>query len=112
MDTKPTTVSELYPRLWLKPEDLGGKARTVTIASVEVHDFRQRDGSTKAAAVLTFEKATKRLIANRTQVQALATIMGSERFLDWTGQSVALAPAIAPNGKPTIAVQPALSQSG
>ncbi len=108
MDAKPTTVSELYPRLWLKPEDLGGKAKAVTIAGVEVREFRQRDGTTKPAAVIAFERATKQLIANKTQVQALATILGTERFGDWIGKTVTLAPATAPNGKPTIAVQVAL----
>jgi hypothetical protein len=107
MDAKPNTVSELYPRLWLKPEDLRGRSITVTVVSVDVQEFRQRDGSHKAAAVLSFERASKRLIANKTQVQALATILGSERFAEWVGKSVALAPDVAPNGKPTIAVQPA-----
>jgi hypothetical protein len=79
----------------------------VIIAGVSVEEFRQRDGTRKAAAVVSFEKATKRLIANKTQLRALATILNSERFEDWRGKTVALAPDTAPNGKPTIAVEEA-----
>ncbi len=106
MSTKvwPTTVSELYPRLWLKPEDLKGKAVTVTIAKYAIEEFRQPNGETRQALVLAFEKASKRLICNKTQVLAIAAMFG-ENFADWLGRAITLAPGTANNGKPTIVIQ-------
>ncbi len=111
MDAKgrPETVSELYPRPWLRAEDLAGPV-TVTIKSVELRDFRQPDGATKPAAVLSFERATKRLILNKTQCRAIMALVGSERFADWPGHRIRLAPATAPNGRPTVSVQEAASE--
>jgi len=69
-----------------------------------VQGFRQRDGSTRIAVVLGFEKAGRKLICNKTQCFTLASITGSATFTDWVGHTVALSPSTAPNGKPTIAV--------
>jgi hypothetical protein len=102
----PKTVSELYPSKWLKAGDLGGRAVAVTIAGVTVETFRQPDGGERAAAVLDFSRATKRLILNKTQCGQLTGVVGSERLADWPGQTIRLAPASAPNGKPTIAILP------
>jgi hypothetical protein len=101
----PKTVSELYPPKWVKAADLGGRAASVKIAGVAVESFRQPDGSSKQAAVLAFEGKTKRLILNKTQCKQLVEITGSERFEDWLGRAVNLAPATAQNGKPTIAIR-------
>ncbi len=100
----PSTVSELYPRLWLKPEDLRGAPVDVVIKAVAVENFRQRDGTMRASAVLTFEKASRRMILNKTQSLAIAAILESERFSDWPGKRICLVPATAPNGKPTVEI--------
>lgn len=105
MAALPQTVGDLYPRKWLKCEDLGGRAVTVKILAVDVDELRQPDGTRRQAAVLTFERASKRLILNKTQCGALAAICGSERLADWPGHTVQLTPATAPNGKPTIAIR-------
>ena len=102
--TETKTVNDLLPRLWLKPEDLGGRRVTVKIIAAQVQEFRQRDGTMRAAVVLSFERAQRRLIANKTQCLALAEITGKDAFADWPGHSITLGPATAPNGKPTIAV--------
>ena len=65
------------------------------------------DGSYKPALVLTFERATKRLICNKTQTWAAMEAIGDERFADWIGHSLTLAPGIGHTGKPTIIVTPA-----
>jgi hypothetical protein len=101
----PKTVSELYPPKWVKAADLGGHAVSVKITSVTVESFRLPDGTFRASAVLAFEGKTKRLILNRTQCKQLAEVAGSERFEDWVGRTVILAPATAQNGKPTIAIR-------
>jgi hypothetical protein len=100
---KPRTVSELYPRKWLKACDLE-KPVTVTITGAEVEDFRLPDGTSKAALVLTFAKATKRLICNKTQVWAAMGAIGTEVFADWIGHDITLSAGKAPNGKPTIVI--------
>ena len=104
MNGTPRTVSDLFPSKWLKAEDLEGRPRTVRIAEVTIEPLRQPDGTSKPAAIVTFERATKRLILNKTQATALAAIMGSEVFDDWVGRYVMLKPATAQNGKSTIAV--------
>ena len=101
---KPETVSELFPRPWLCAADLQGRPVRVTIHRVDVEDVRQRDGSTVLKAVLTFERATKRMILNKTQCEALAELTGTERLAEWVGHSVVLSPGTAPNGKPTIVI--------
>ena len=102
---QPATVSELYPSQWLRAGDLRPGGVHVKIIGVEVQEMRQRDGTLKQSAVLTFEKATKRMICNITQCRALAEILESERFVDWVGHTVCLVPTTAPNGKGTIEVQ-------
>ena len=99
-----TTVSELYPDKWLKARHLAGKAVTVKIAGVSVEELRMPDGSKKIAAILAFPKTEKRLILNRTMCKALIAITNTERLGEWTGHSVTLAPATAPNGKDTILI--------
>lgn len=108
--SNPSSVSELYPSKWVKAEDLAGRTATVKITAVTVETFRQPDGSSKVSAVLAFEGKAKRMILNKTQCQALTDLTGSERFTDWVGRVVILAPAIAQNGKPTIAIRPAPAQ--
>ena len=101
----PKTVSELYPPKWVKAADLGGHAVTVVISDVTVESFRLPDGTHRASAVLAFEGKAKRLILNKTQCKQLIEITGSERFEEWVGRSISLAPATAQNGKPTIAIR-------
>jgi hypothetical protein len=132
--SNPSSVSELYPSKWVKAEDLAGRTATVKITAVtvetfrqpdgsskhsssfqaghlnEVETFRQPDGSSKVSAVLSFEGKAKRMILNKTQCQALTDLTGSERFTDWVGRVITLAPATAQNGKPTIAIRPAPAQ--
>ncbi|MBK8211606.1 MAG: hypothetical protein IPK78_18275 [Rhodospirillales bacterium] len=98
------TVSDVYPSPWLRAEDLGGAARKVVIEAVDVQGFRQRDGATAEKVVVSFARATKRLICNVTQARALAEICGTEEIDGWRGQQVVLTAARASNGKLTIAV--------
>jgi hypothetical protein len=107
----PETVSDLYPSKWLKRDDLAGRSVSVKIEAVNIETFRQPDGTSKVSAVLAFAGKSKRLICNKTQCMALVSAIGSERFSDWVGHEVMLAPATAPNGKPTIVVLPAARRS-
>jgi hypothetical protein len=102
--TVPTTVDELYPSKWLHAEDLGGRAHDLVIESVAVEEFRQPGGERAMRAVVTFRRAKKRLVCNKTQAVAIAGITGSPAFADWPGHEVRLAPGRASNGKGTILV--------
>lgn len=104
----PRTVAELYPSPWLGPGDLAGRAVTVTIARVDIEDIRNPQTAEKEPrAVVTFERAQKRLILNKTQAHRLAEITGSEAFDAWAGARVILRPGLAPNRRETIVIDPA-----
>ena len=72
---------------------------TVVIASTEVREFRQRDGTKAMRLVLGFERAQRKMICDKMQVLRLAELTGSRSFADWPGHSVTLATAMAPNGE-------------
>lgn len=100
----PQTIDELYPSKWLKATDLPETGRVATVARWEIQEFHKPDNKTEPALVIHFEKATKALICNKTQLGAIAEIAGSKRFADWVGARVHLKPAIASNKKPTVAI--------
>ncbi len=105
---RPRTVAELYPSPWLSPGDLAGRAVTVTVARVDVEDIRNPQTAEKEPrAIVTFERAQKRLILNKTQAHRLAEITGTEAFADWAGARVILHPGLAPNKRETIVIDPA-----
>ena len=61
------TVSDLYPSPCLYAADLRGKRIPVTIQQVDLEEIRQHTGGTALRAVLTFQRARKCMIPNRTQ---------------------------------------------
>ena len=97
------TLSDLYPSPWLHSADLV-KPVTVRIAAVKLQEFHMPDNSTKLALAVSFEKAKKRLILNKTMARAMMALTGTEVFSEWVGASVVLAPAVAPNKRGTIAI--------
>lgn len=101
----PQTVGELFPSRYLSAAELG-RPVTVKIAAVAVEEFRQPDGERHWRAVVSFERATKQLICNKTQSLSLARLCGSERVAEWVGHVVTLKPGKAPNGKQTIEIGP------
>jgi hypothetical protein len=108
MNGKPEFASDVYP-MYLKADDLRGQAVSVKIARVDLEIFRGRDGTERPALVLSFEKARRRMILNRTQAGALCRILQSERLADWPGRAVTLSPLRLSNGKTTIEIREAVS---
>ena len=96
------SVSQVYPSQWVSPDDIA-RPTTVTVAAVTVEEFRRPDGTKEHKIVLAFQKARKRMPLNKTQAKALAHLLGDDAET-WKGQTIILAPATAPNRKPTIAV--------
>lgn len=106
MNGQPTRVSQLFPSKWLSAADLPHPV-TTTISAAKLQELRQQDGSMEWKLVITFEKATKQWILNRTQASALADALG-DMYGDWPGARVKLAAGRASNGKDTIVVVEAL----
>lgn len=116
----PETLSELFPRAWLIASDLKRPA-TVTITdvqTVQVHDLHSQQKVWRVALGFAFIDAQgemhelgKRLLCNRTQGRVLAEMSGSERFSDWQGLRVMLFPTNAHNGKETIGIAPARTET-
>lgn len=113
----PQSVSELWPSRYLSAADVTGRV-TLKIRQVTLEEFREPGtGEMTWKPVISFEtmsgrQTQKSLIANKTQAHALAQITGSERFADWTGKVIVLAPARAQNGKPTISILPSEQHQG
>lgn len=100
-------VNQLFPRKWLYPEDLQGRAITVTIQAASLEEVRNpATQKPEQKLIVAFQKATKRLICNKTQAYAIAAAVGSPETNDWPGKRVTLSAATAPNGKQTILVTP------
>ena len=100
-------VNTLFPRKWLYPEDLCGRAVTVTIQAATLEEVRNpATNKTEQKLIIGFQGKTKRLIANKTQAFAIASAAGSPETNDWPGKQITLSAAIAPNGKQTIHVAP------
>lgn len=100
-------IQQIFPRKWLYPEDLGGRAVTVQIESAALEELRNpRTNKPETKLVVSFAKATKRLICNKTQAYAIAAATGSQDTDRWPGSKVTLSAAVAPNGKATILITP------
>ncbi len=99
-------LKQIFPSPWIDPDDLAGRRVEVVIAGaeiVEVHNRRTNEKEERLA--LRFERATKRMLLNKTQAFAIADITGSVETDTWAGHHIALRAGRAPNGKPTIVVE-------
>jgi uncharacterized protein (DUF849 family) len=99
-------VKQIFPSPWLSPDDIGDRRVEVVIAGaafVEVHN--RRTNSKEQRLAISFHKATKRMIVNKTQSLRIAEITGEFDTDNWPGHRIALRVGRAPNGKPTIVVE-------
>jgi hypothetical protein len=55
---------------------------------------------------VSFYKKQLRLVCNKTQAEALATITGTDDYSQWIGHQVVLSEGTAPTGQPTIIISP------
>lgn len=101
------TVDDIYPSRWLRTEDLGGQARTVTIMDAQAEELRQGDGSKEWKIVLSFLGKRKQLACNVTQARRMQQLTGQQLFDKWVGARVRLFPDVASNGKDTIGIMAA-----
>lgn len=104
-------VKSIFPSRWLSADDLGQRRVEVTIAGCsveEVHNSRTNTKEQKLA--IAFERASKRLLVNKTQAFQIAEIAGSYETDDWAGKRISMRAGRARNGKPTIVIEAAAVQ--
>jgi hypothetical protein len=100
-----TSIKDLYPDKWLRPEHFTGKRPRVFIAAATIeHLFNPRTRRNEPKIVVAFHGKTLRLVCNKTQAHALAAITGSQEIENWQGHEIVLSIATAPNGSPTILI--------
>ncbi len=83
-DMSKETVSEFFPSKFLKASDIEADT-AVTIVKVE-----ETLVGDDTKPVITVEEFEKGLVANKTNMNLIASILGSERIADWTGKKVVL----------------------
>jgi hypothetical protein len=81
------SINELFPGRYFKAETLAGKARVLTIGAVERDKLS--DGSVKP--VVKFEDEPMKLVLNRTNANAIATLYGNITD-NWIGKPIELYP--------------------
>ncbi len=109
MSQQPQTIDDLWPNPWLKCEHLPPQGAVVTIKKTSLEMLRP-NGKPEQKLVVEFEKATRKLVCNKTQGYRLAEITGTKKFGQWVGCRVRLTRGKAHNGKPTIIIDPAPSK--
>lgn len=78
-------LNDVFGGNYLKAEDLGGRAVTVTIEDVEIKDFD--DGK---KLILGFAGKDKKLVCNRTNASIIEEVTGCSDTDDWVGKKVVL----------------------
>jgi hypothetical protein len=88
-----TSINEFFPGRYFKAETLAGKARVLRIGAVERDKLS--DGSVKP--VVKFEDEPMKLVLNRTNANAIATLYGNNTD-NWMGKLIELYPTRTPFG--------------
>lgn len=81
----------LHPRNYISSADLDGKDVTLTIQSVAHEDLVGEGGRKDNMPVITFDKAKKKMVLNRTNAKLIASQHGPD-VDGWTGKQVTLYP--------------------
>jgi hypothetical protein len=106
-----SSIKDLWPDKWLKAEHLCGRSVPVIIEGATVETlYNPKKRCEEPKLVVNFAGKKLRLIANKTQALTIARITGELDYSKWTGAQVLLSEAMAPNGKPTVAVSPVIEE--
>jgi len=99
-------IQTVFPSKWLDPDDLATRRITVEIEAATMEEIYNRQTNAKEKKLaLSFKRATKMMLLNKTQAFAIAQICQSEDTDGWIGKSITLRAGTAPNRKPTIVVE-------
>lgn len=106
------SYQDLYPNPWLRADVIGNARLRVAIENVRIEKlFNPTTKKHEDKLVASFYKKEKRLILNKTQSVALATICNTDDYTRWKGHEIILSVGKAQNGKDTIIISPASAQS-
>lgn len=101
------SFKDIFPDKWLHAEVINGHRPRVAIDEVTVESlFNPRTKRYEKKLVVKFHGKELRLVCNKTQATALASICKSEDYSSWKGYEVVLSTGKAPNGSDTIVVSP------
>lgn len=81
----------LHPRNYISAADLDGKDATLTIESIQHEDVVGESGRKENLPIVTFAKAKKKFILNRTNAKAIAAQHGPD-VDGWVGKSITIYP--------------------
>ncbi len=103
-------LSEAFPSNFLKADDLGGKNVTVEIEEVTFEEIGQgRDKEHKI--IVAFKGKSKKLIANKTNCNTIAKLVGSDDTDLWPGHRIILTSReVDYQGTPTLAIRVSLNK--
>ena len=85
-------INQVYSGAWLKASDLLGRDHKLTIESADIHEFKNKDGTTKKQLVLSFVGKQKRLGLNITNASTIAKNLDSTESAAWIGKQITLYP--------------------
>lgn len=101
------SYKELFPDKWLHPDVINGHRPRVVIEAVTVEPlYNPRVKKHEKKLVVKFFKKDLRLVCNKTQATALATICKTDDYSRWQGHEVVLSVGKAPTGSDTIVISP------
>lgn len=90
---KPTFGGKLmFPSDYLAAVEFQGRDVTLKIRSVERESLRRTDGENEPAFIVRFEETKKKLVLNKTNAAAIATLTGETEAQNWVGRRVTLYP--------------------
>jgi len=96
-------VDSMFESRFIRPADLQGRDWTLTIAAVRSEMLQSKFGRERPCPIVAFQGATKELVVNRTNSEAMKAMWGGETDA-WIGRRVTLYPALY-EGKPAIRVR-------
>jgi hypothetical protein len=97
-------TGDFHQSRWLKPKDLDGPM-AVTVSSVGSETFKD---SSEPTPIVYFKGMRKPLILNKTNMQKLEDIAGTDVMTDWLGVKAVLCPGVTEvkgEQKPTIRIE-------
>lgn len=83
------SIDEVFTSNTLKADDIRGREPTVTIAAVEPREFKGRDGKIQNKLIITFQRAKKPLVCNKTNAKRIAAQHGKD-YAKWIGKQITL----------------------
>jgi hypothetical protein len=83
------SIDDVFGGTTLKSADIKGKDPVVTIASVEVKNFKEKDGAEKQKLLVHFAGAKKALVCNVTNARRIAHLHGPDYSM-WGGKKIRL----------------------